>query len=998
MLTRLTHAAISFALTVVVYQAYVLMVAPFIEPTAVHARSEQSLNSTVPQPPPVAPHKYRELLAAYFPVGHWTLASAPITFEAGNAMIVLDDYQPRDDGQVRVTKCVMLFFPKPRVRGEPPPRDAVVLEAPHGAVLQMDQGLRPGLGGMGRIQWGRLVGDIVVRSGMREPGPQDDLLLTTRDLYMNEDLIRTDDKVEMQVGPHWGRGRVLEIRLVAVERAHANLAGPQIGGIDSLEILHDVRAQLAPGDVRLFAEQKAAAPARPSPPVKIASRGRFRFDFANNMASFVDQVQVVQEHDTGQRDQLYCDELNIYLAGADDTVLPAANETDTLTAVGTKTHDLARLRPGSIEARGSDDAPVILDAPSQMASARCDRMRLELDARRVTFDGSDEVVLKYDGSEIHAPLVRYQAPAQGSAERIGALLAAGSGWIRALAGDNKSQPFEVRWTDSMRLERVNGQPELSLRGRPRLDMVGMGTLWANYLNVVLRERKADGSEADLLPGDVVPQRIVASGLVGIESPELSGKVDELDVNIDYQPSELQLADPTGANSRGDRLLLGKRGNEPRAYNVVGNQLRVQLTVRQRRPEVSSLGVEGGVVFRETSAGAAAGEPLVVRAERLTVKDADSPNAEIDLRGQPATITAAGMTIHAETLRLNRGTSRAWIDSPGQLELPLDRNLNGEQLATPEPLAISWQKGMELDQDRITFRGQVSALTSDGVLNTERLVAVLNAPVRFDGAARQGRTELEQLECWEGVRAEFQQRDAAGLISMQVMELESIVANQRTGEIKGDGPGQLESVHLTQGGNPLGQFAPGATNLPRTAQHLGFLHVDFRRGVRGNLHSRQIEVFGDTKAVYGPVDSWQQKLEISLRGKPGPGTIWITSDRLGVAENPAGRAGRDGGIGAVELSARDNVTIEGRAGERGMFTARAQRATYDQLKTMFILEGDGTRPAELYHQEYDGAPTTSNSARKLTYIQSTGEVKLEGIVKGEWSQIDLGNSPGKTQSK
>ncbi len=32
MLTRLTHAAIAFAMTVVVYQAYVLLAVPFIEP------------------------------------------------------------------------------------------------------------------------------------------------------------------------------------------------------------------------------------------------------------------------------------------------------------------------------------------------------------------------------------------------------------------------------------------------------------------------------------------------------------------------------------------------------------------------------------------------------------------------------------------------------------------------------------------------------------------------------------------------------------------------------------------------------------------------------------------------------------------------------------------------------------------------------------------------------------------------------------------------------
>ena len=43
MLTRLTHAAIAFAMTVVVYQAYVLLAVPFIEPP------EQSIRRAVAQ-------------------------------------------------------------------------------------------------------------------------------------------------------------------------------------------------------------------------------------------------------------------------------------------------------------------------------------------------------------------------------------------------------------------------------------------------------------------------------------------------------------------------------------------------------------------------------------------------------------------------------------------------------------------------------------------------------------------------------------------------------------------------------------------------------------------------------------------------------------------------------------------------------------------------------------------------------------------------------------
>ena len=232
MLTRLTHAAIAFALTVVVYQAYVIFAVPFIEPGAQNKAAQQQLELDQLRVERKATHKHRNLLPAYFAAGHWKLHAPPKRFEAERMMVVLDDYHPGNDGKVRVQKCVLIFFPRPRVQGAAAPRDAIVLEAPHGAVLQMDTPGLPGLSGMGRIQQGKLIGDIVVRSDMRAPGPEDDLLITTRDVTLNEDMIRTDDKVEMQLGPHWGRGRVMEIRLVAVERAPVSSGGRQLGRND----------------------------------------------------------------------------------------------------------------------------------------------------------------------------------------------------------------------------------------------------------------------------------------------------------------------------------------------------------------------------------------------------------------------------------------------------------------------------------------------------------------------------------------------------------------------------------------------------------------------------------------------------------------------------------------------------------------------------------------------------------------------------------------------
>ena len=721
--------------------------------------------------------------------------------------------------------------------------------------------------------------------------------------------------------------------------------------------------------------------------MQVTCQGRFCFHFAHSRALFEEQVKVEQVHATGERDRLLCDELNLFLAT--DPMLKTAGE--------------GKLRPGSIQALGTATAPVVLDVQSRQATARCEKMWLELQSRRVTFDGDDEVMLTYQGSEIHAPMIRYQAPAADSSQRVGALLASGNGWIRVRDkringnGASSSDSMEIRWTKELRLHRQEGQPILSVRGRPRLDMVGLGRLWAaNDLEVYLRESAIDGSEATVLPSEVVPERIVARGEIDIVSSQLQGKVNQLDVLIEYAPSNLALGNPAG-NPPGQSLFSHGPSGRSRSYNIDGQRLQMLLTVRDSRPEVTSIDVDGNVDFRETaSIQATPQEPLVVGADHLRIENADSPSAKIALQGKPATVTAAGMSIQAEKLELNRGTSHVSIDSPGQLELPVDRDLSGKLLATKQQMTIQWQGGMELNQDRVTFSKGVVVEAGEGRLQTEQLTTQFSAPILFDGAAPQQRAQLVQLECSGGAYTQFSQRDATGLTSVQTIKLDdSLVVNQRTGQIRGEGGGWLESVHLSSGANLLGN----SQQPIHRAQQLQFLRVDFVSGVDGNLNRRQVAVLGNVKAVYGPVDSWEQKLKKTLRGMPGPDTFWIDAQRLGLAESPMARTQRGTGIGPLELRAERNVTIVGRAGERGSFTTFSQVATYDQLKTMFVLEGDARQPASITHEDFPGAPPSETIARKFTYSRSTGEVaQVEGLIRGGFKQFDTGLQPRGPQAR
>ena len=170
-----------------------------------------------------------------------------------------------------------------------------------------------------------------------------------------------------------------------------------------------------------------------------------------------------------------------------------------------------RLEPATIEATGSPDAPVRLDAPSQGAAARGERLRIELIQRQVTLEGGDEVTLHYRGAEIHAPMVQYELPPKDSTGGWASMAARGGGRGCAPAPDpaRPGEVLEVRWTSSMQLVRRGGQPVLVLDGRPRVSMVGMGTLWADQLELYLRENA--GARPAAAGGAGQPMRALPDG-------------------------------------------------------------------------------------------------------------------------------------------------------------------------------------------------------------------------------------------------------------------------------------------------------------------------------------------------------------------------------------------------------------------------------------------------------------------------------------------------------
>jgi len=180
--------------------------------------------------------------------------------------------------------------------------------------------------------------------------------------------------------------------------------------------------------------------------------------------------------------------------------------------------------------------------------------------------------------------------------------------------------------------------------------------------------------------------------------------------------------------------------------------------------------------------------------------------------------------------------------------------------------------------------------------------------------------------------------------------------------------------------------------------LFFLRVDFQTGLDGNIYTRELTFHNRIRTVYGPVDSWEQALDLTRPETLPPDSLTLTCDALRLNEDPlAARivANSNDGvkkpIGPVQLRATGDVRLSGQVPGQGDFNVQADQASYDQYKDLFTLEGNTRTPAKLWRRSGTGPVGPPTEARKIRYTRSTGEIKVEGIQYFEITPNDLQNA-------
>lgn len=1001
---RIRHVAASFFIVVVAYWTYAATVVPLVEPE----RREVNRNRASRINPADFAHResrYASLFEGLFPPHHWTRTSPPKVIEVGQGMFVLQDYETYDDGQthdegrITVEPCVLIYFPTPWSRSAgPPPRDAIVLEAPQGAVAELDGPITLARGEMGRLENARLTGPVVIRSDMKDEGPGDDLEIKTRDVLLNDRGIWSDGDVSLRLGPHTGGGQKLDIRFLPNKQESRNEKF-SIGGVHSIQLLRDVWLVFQQDGPALPISNRASAGE-----IELTCNGPLYVNVPDQTAEFEHDVQVFR-HGDGPSDSLSCESLKAVFAERHGT-----------------------FEPVLFEANGR---PVLINSPLREIRGRCHRLvydlrRAHLTLEAFTQDGTaagatrrlhELCRLEHGPHELFAPRLEYTLNDMDPRQKLGTLHAAGPGRFTSAARRHEQSErvdeFTATWQDSVQLIRQGDVPVLSLFGRPELRMPGVVRLAAADLHLWLQEKRSVAGPTDsdrAQPGDgrgpeieIVPDRLLARQSVELDSPQVTARVNQLEAWLVSPAAALVddgQADASPPRHGRSRTLFSSNPKNSKSYYVEAEHLQIRAMLSEAAElgsaELTHLTLDGSVLFEQRTDPTQSRAPVWVKSDWLDVTEAHTSATTVHAKGRPVVAHVEGTTLRGGEITFDRANGRFDVPTPGEIAFALDRDLQGRPLDTPLPLNISWQGTLTFDGRQAVIVNNVHVRTPQEQLQTQRLTASLATPVALDTMQWEGQLQFEKLDCTGGVVLDRQTLDAGGLAAQEHAEVPDLSIERRLGRIHASGPGWLRSVQFertrsrrsasNQHGSrtAFGALAPHHAGRPPAAtptsfsssqahgtSGLTYLRVDFEREMRGNYERREITFDGQVHCVRGPVTSWDESLHVEQLSQLPEDTVVLDAATLRINQ------WKRNGIQWYGMEAQGGVEVEGGLRGGSIFSARGSRLTYDQSKDLMILDG-GAGWANLVLEESLGGSRQSWPARFIRFWPSQRAVEFDDV--------------------
>lgn len=426
----------------------------------------------------------------------------------------------------------------------------------------------------------------------------------------------------------------------------------------------------------------------------------------------------------------------------------------------------------------------------------------------------------------------------------------------------------------------------------------------------------------------------------------------------------------GEAAAGEKGPTRLGGNSP--LLISADVIRVQMLLNGDDADVDRIRTEGHV--RVTQSHGPQVAPLDVRGDRLQLWNYTNDRQVLQVQGKPAHVNDRGLRLEGEDVRFDRGANLATVQGKGVLRLPIRNGIDGRQLPESRLVDIFWKEKMEFDGQTARFFASVRTQLDGTELACEEMQVRLTRRVSFVADNADQEPELERVTCRDGVNVKSHEYQENRLQGVRLASGHEFVFEQQTGEMLGEGPGEL--VFWTRsGGQGLADLAgpgpKGAKSKPaKGGPTLGwsYTRVEFSGRMKGNANQRRSTFQDRVRVVYGPVDSPSGLIDVD-RLPALAGTL--RCEELTVTQMPAVRNNPE----YVTLLAKGNAELEGRA-DTGWFSALAYTVSFDQSKGMYVLAGDGKREAEITRETTPGAPRPAvNRAMRIEFLPARNELNI-----------------------
>ncbi len=743
-------------------------------------------------------------LSQLFPENDWRRVSPNVALPTNREAVFLFKNEPSfspDRTRVTLNACTIVFLAAgDELSLEERCRRALVFESNDAVVLEFTkplnsfESLESANFDFSSFLSGEMRGEVVLRSSMKSPTPEDDVVFRTRDLVFTEKQIRTNFEFSFQFGRSYGAGRGLTIDLDVplgfdrrdepapnVETADADAAlrarldafrregnlgcGFSIEQIELNELDGYSRFYLDADFASDLAEPNAT-PAADVPYIDVRCKKGAYFSsnpdaFGGWCVRFNDAVEVVSYRDGAKAEQLLCGALYLYLQDPEFEKL-AEERPDYRDFLGRNapTGSLARLVPTTIRAQRSAAAPTLVRVGDDKA---------EIAADEIQYDVRDRVLRLFAETPEESARLRAQTDAQidfsakavqiqlNEKHDVETIYASGSGKLDALLQDDdgRSRRLQADWRDGLRVAPEPERPnlyKLSTTGAVSFALDGIGTFSAGEADFWAKATPKptdDGSTAANF-SNVVPIGAAFRSDVLFQAPRGDAKISDSVVvrfaTVDAGPADATTSEPSdgaenptgGASFLAERSTLGEADGS--TFRMEARNLDLWCSLRKNADdpnkidavEVERATLRGGVSLVERAVDGAA--KMRVAADEAELVSPGTAAARVVLVGDAATFQMRELALSGHNVVVDRSANAFQVVGPGKLAVRPPVETAAQIARSPQIAQFFTDEPVEIEWAKaMTFDGRaLSFLGSDkrDVLISQRTQTLSCREARF----------------------------------------------------------------------------------------------------------------------------------------------------------------------------------------------------------------------------------------------------------------------------